>query len=201
MTMNGTAILKNDAMMGVIRAARKSFAPERSAEFESSTAPGVFVVGDGAGVAGAVVAVEEGRVAGLAVARLQGRLSSDEARSRQEISKGRLKRLHAFRVAMDEVYRPPDVLAALAEPDTVLCRCEDVTRAQVDSAIVDGAREAAQVKLWTRAGMGPCQGRMCHPSIVTALARATGKTIAEIGPYGVRAPIKPLDVETLLRIE
>ena len=179
---------------------RKSFTPERSDEFET-TERGVFVVGDGAGVAGAVVAVEEGRVAGLAVARLVGRLSSDEARSRQEISWRRLKRLHAFRVAMDEVYRLPDVLAALAGPDTVLCRCEDVTVAQVDSAIADGAREAAQVKLWTRAGMGPCQGRMCHPSIVIALSRATGKTIAEVGPYGVRAPIKPLDVETLLRIE
>lgn len=181
-------------------AARKSFTPERSDEFETSV-PGVFVVGDGAGVAGAVVAVEEGRVAGLAVARLSGRLSSDEARSRQGSSWRRLKRLHAFRVAMDEVYRPPDVLETLAGPDTVLCRCEDVTLAQVESAIGDGAREAAQVKLWTRAGMGPCQGRMCHASIVCALSLATGKSIAEVGPYGVRAPIKPLDVEALLRIE
>jgi len=181
-------------------AGRMAFTPERREEFET-TVPGVFVVGDGAGVAGAVVAVEEGRVAGLAVARLQGRLSADEAQSRQAVSWGRLKRLHAFRVAMDEVYRPPDVLQALATPDTVLCRCEDVTLAQVDSAIADGAREAAQVKLWTRAGMGPCQGRMCHPSIVAALCRGTAKGPAEVGPYGVRAPIKPLDVETLLRLE
>jgi len=181
-------------------AVRQSFTPERSDEFET-TEPGIFAIGDGAGVAGAVVAVEEGRLSGLAVARLSGRLSSDEARSRQEIPRRRLKRLHAFRAAMDEVYRPPDVLGTLAGPDTVLCRCEDVTLAQVDSAIADGAREAAQIKLWTRAGMGPCQGRMCHSSIVTALCRATGKAIADAGPYGVRAPIKPLDVETLLRIE
>jgi NADPH-dependent 2,4-dienoyl-CoA reductase/sulfur reductase-like enzyme len=181
-------------------AVRKSFTPDRSDEFETSQA-GVFAIGDGAGVAGAVVAAEEGRVAGVAVARRQGRLSADEARSRQEASRRRLKRLHSFRIAMDEVYRPPDVLAALAEPDTVLCRCEDVTSAQVDSAVADGACEAAQVKLWTRAGMGPCQGRMCHLSIVSALSRATGKTIAQIGPYGVRAPVKPLDVRTLLRME
>ncbi len=181
-------------------AVRKSFTPDRSDEFETSL-PGVFAVGDGAGVAGAVVAAEEGRVAGVAVARLQGRLSLDDARSRQEISRRRLKQLHAFRVAMDAVYRAPDVLADLAGLDTVLCRCEDVTLAQVDSAVADGACEAAQVKLWTRAGMGPCQGRMCHPSIVSALSRATGKPIAQIGPYGVRAPIKPLDVEMLLRIE
>ena len=181
-------------------AARKSFIPERSDDFET-TVPGVFVIGDGAGVAGAVVAIEEGRVAGLAVARQQGRLSSDDARTRRQAFGRRLERLHAFRVAMDEVYRPPDALADLAAPDTVLCRCEDVTLAQVDSAITDGAREAAQVKLWTRAGMGPCQGRMCHASIISALCRATSKTIAEVGPYGVRAPIKPLDVETLLRME
>lgn len=179
---------------------RKSFTPDRSDAFETSR-PGVFAVGDGAGVAGAVVAVEEGRVAGLAVARLSGRLSSDEARFRQEIPRRRLRRLQAFRTAMDTVYRPPDVLGTLAAPDTVLCRCEDVTLAQVDSAIADGAREAAQVKLWTRAGMGSCQGRSCHTSVATALSRATGKTLAEVGSYGVRAPIKPLDVEALLRME
>ena len=181
-------------------AVRKSLTPDRSDEFETSQS-GVFAVGDGAGVAGAVVAAEEGRVAGLAVAHLQGRLSLDEARSRQAAARRRLKRLHAFRAAMDDVYRAPDVLATLAGSETVLCRCEDVTLAQVEAAITDGACEAAQVKLWTRAGMGPCQGRMCHASVVSALSRATGKTIGQIGPYGVRAPIRPLEVETLLRIE
>jgi hypothetical protein len=44
----------------------------------------------------------------------------------------------------------------LAAPETVVCRCEDVTYA----ALQDRAswREA---KLHTRCGMGPCQGRVC----------------------------------------
>lgn len=179
---------------------RQSFVPERTEDLETSV-PGVFMAGDGAGVAGAVVAVEEGRLAALAVARALGRLSEDEARSRQETSRGRLAGLGAFRRAMDEVYAPPAILATLAQDDTVVCRCEDVTLADVRSAIADGAREAAQVKLWTRAGMGPCQGRMCHAGVAGALCRSTGRSLKDIGPYSVRAPVKPLDVETLLRID
>ena len=179
---------------------RQSFVPDRTEDLESSV-PGVFIAGDGAGVAGAVVAVEEGRLAALAVARAHGRLSGDETRSRQAAPRRRLARLQAFRTAMDEVYAPPLALAELAQNDTIVCRCEDVTLGDVRSAIADGAREAAQVKLWTRSGMGPCQGRMCHGSIANALCRSTGKSIEDIGAYGVRAPVKPLDVEALLRLD
>jgi NADPH-dependent 2,4-dienoyl-CoA reductase/sulfur reductase-like enzyme len=177
---------------------RRSFVPERSADFET-TVRGVYAVGDGAGVAGAVVAAEEGRVAALAAARALGRLSADETRERQRPALRRLDRLHAFRRAMDEVYRLPPALFELAGEETVVCRCEEVTLRELRAAIDDGARNAAQLKLWTRAGMGPCQGRMCHLPTLEILARATGAAIAENGPYSVRAPVKPLDIEALLR--
>ena len=40
--------------------------------------PGVFVVGDGAGVAGSAVALEEGAMAGLTVAHRLGRIGAQE---------------------------------------------------------------------------------------------------------------------------
>lgn len=42
-----------------------------------------------------------------------------------------------------------------------ICRCEEVTRAQVLKAIAEGCHTVASVKRATRAGMGACQGRTC----------------------------------------
>ena len=47
-------------------------------------------------------------------------------------------------------------LRTLADDDTLICRCEDVTRKR--SAGLPSWRAA---KLQTRCGMGPCQGRVC----------------------------------------
>ena len=50
-------------------------------------------------------------------------------------------------------------LRSLAEADTILCRCEDVT-----FGMVDPGWSARQARLYTRLGMGPCQGRVCGPA-------------------------------------
>ena len=55
-----------------------------------------------------------------------------------------------------------------------MCRCEDVTRGEIDAAIDDGAREVNQVKAWTRCGMGPCQGRSCGDVVGELVARRVG---------------------------
>ncbi|WP_407939526.1 (2Fe-2S)-binding protein [Nocardia terrae] len=53
-----------------------------------------------------------------------------------------------------------------SQPATVICRCEGTTRAELAAAWTrtggDGYRPA---KLATRAGLGPCQGRMCAANI------------------------------------
>jgi len=55
-----------------------------------------------------------------------------------------------------------------------------------------------QVKSFTRAGMGPCQGRMCALTVSEVIADQLGKSMAEIGTYRVRFPIKPLTVGELV---
>ena len=72
----------------------------RDGEFQS-TVPGVYVVGDGAGIAGAVAATVEGRVAGIAVARELGRLPTAEAARRIDGLRARLRRVDRFRRAID----------------------------------------------------------------------------------------------------
>jgi len=170
--------------------------PERDDAFET-TVPGVFAVGDGAGVAGAVVAAEEGRIAGLAVARALGRLTPVEAALRMAPARRRLIRLAAFRAAMDAAYRIRPGLQELATADTIICRCEERTRADLESAIADGARRPDHLKAWTRAGMGPCGGRMCGLSVAHLLARQLGTDMARLGWYRARPPIKPVPIAAL----
>ncbi|MCL2007088.1 MAG: (2Fe-2S)-binding protein [Treponema sp.] len=55
--------------------------------------------------------------------------------------------------------------------DTLVCRCEDITLAEVRKAIADGYTTIDEIKRVTRAGMGPCQGRTCRSLIATELSR------------------------------
>jgi NADPH-dependent 2,4-dienoyl-CoA reductase/sulfur reductase-like enzyme len=176
--------------------AAASWIPDRTDDFETSV-PSVFAVGDGAGVAGAVVAADEGSVAGLAVARALGRIGAAEAEARLAPLRRRLQRLARFRAAMEAAYgRPPRVFDRVT-PETVLCRCEEVRRGEIDEAIGDGARTPGQVKAWTRAGMGPCQGRMCALPIAELLACATNRRVSDLGPPSIRPPIKPVPIASL----
>jgi hypothetical protein len=42
--------------------------------------------------------------------------------------------------------------------------------------------------------MGPCQGRLCAPTVSEIMAEARGVPIAEIGTYRLRPPFKPITV-------
>ena len=48
------------------------------------------------------------------------------------------------------------------DKNTILCRCEDLTREDILKCIQDGYRTIDEIKRVTRAGMGPCQGRTCR---------------------------------------
>ena len=164
---------------------------------QSTTVSGMFVAGEAAGIAGAVVAVEEGRLAGLASARHVGALDDSRFRTLAAPVERRLRRLASFRGVMDEVYRPGPGLVSLIESDTIVCRCEEVSAARVQAAIDDGARLVNDVKTYTRAGMGRCQGRLCAASVAEMIARATGGSAADTGTYTARVPVKPVSFAAL----
>jgi hypothetical protein len=42
--------------------------------------------------------------------------------------------------------------------------------------------------------MGPCQGRLCGPTVSQIIARARGCSMAEVGYFGIRPPVKPVTV-------
>jgi bacterioferritin-associated ferredoxin len=81
--------------------------------------------------------------------------------------------------------------------ETVVCRCEDVTRAEIEETLEAGAFEVNQLKSWTRCGMGPCQGRMCGDAAARLVAARVGGREAA-GVWTARVPIRPVPMEFLI---
>ncbi|HTI02316.1 MAG TPA: NAD(P)/FAD-dependent oxidoreductase [Acidisoma sp.] len=176
-------------------ALRGGWVPTLDAEYRSSV-PGLYVAGDGAGLAGAAAAACDGRLAGLVAARDLGALSQQAYETAAAPLRRSAARARRFGTAMARLMalRPAQVEAI--PPETVLCRCEDVTRADITAAAAEGARTLNQLKAWTRCGMGPCQGRICGDVIGAALA-AEGCSREQAGYFTGRTPFRPLPLDQL----
>jgi D-hydroxyproline dehydrogenase subunit alpha len=143
-----------------------------------TSVPGVYVAGEAAGIGGAELATVEGEIAGRAAAGAPA-------------SSARLDKPAHFARILADLFDPRPGLAALATPDTVLCRCEDVTAGEVDAAVAAGARTPAELKIVTRCGQGPCQGRVCERLVAARLPAG--------GRYSSRAPVAPVPLAVLMR--
>lgn len=176
-----------------------SWVPERDSQMQTSV-PGIFAAGDGAGVAGALVAEAEGRVAGISAAEQVGALSAAEAARRRSKPLRRLRSLSRLRRVLDEISRPRVGLGELATDDTLVCRCEEVTLSEVRAATATGARNLQAVKLLTRLGMGPCQGRNCAPAMTSFLCHTYDLSPDSVGRINFRPPSKPVTFEALAKL-
>jgi len=85
--------------------------------------------------------------------------------------------------------------------DEMICRCEEVTRAEIVQAIREGARTLNEIKRRTRAGMGLCQGKTCARLVQRILAEETGRPIAEVMPATYRPPVRPVRLDVLASLE
>jgi NAD(P)H-nitrite reductase large subunit len=92
-----------------------------------------------------------------------------------------------------------DALARLADDTTIICRCEGITTAQLDTAFADNPHlgTADAVKLLTRVGMGPCQGRSCAITVSHLLAASAHRSVEEVGAFTARPPVKPVTLQAL----
>src|SRR5690606_7321256 len=93
---------------------------------------------------------------------------------------------------------PSAALARAVPPDTLLCRCEDVSYEAVNACLADEVAPNA-IKLATRVGMGPCQGRSCEVSLLRAIATRTGRPVDDIAGSTARFPARPTRIGDLLR--
>ncbi len=70
-----------------------------------------------------------------------------------------------------------------------ICRCEEVTREDIEKAIADGATTLAGIKKRTHAGMGLCQGRTCS-KLITRILAEHGIKPADVYPQTSRPPVR-----------
>ena len=83
------------------------------------------------------------------------------------------------------------------DEDKHICRCEEVTEKEIRQAIQAGARSVAEIKRWTRAGMGICQGRSCRRLVERILVEELGLTPADMELSTIRAPLRPISISSL----
>ena len=120
-------------------------------EFQQTSATGVFCAGEATGIGGLELSLVEGEIAGLA--------ASGRHTAARTLFNERDKQ-RKFAQALNRTFELRNELRSLVQPETIVCRCEDVTFDQLTSS--DSWRAA---KLHTRCGMGPCQGRICGAAV------------------------------------
>lgn len=79
----------------------------------------------------------------------------------------------------------------------VLCRCEDMTLADLEHSVSRGYRDIEEVKRYTGFGTGPCQGKECLAVVALQLARITKQPPAAIPPFTSRPPLAPTPIRLL----
>ena len=82
-----------------------------------------------------------------------------------------------------------------------ICRCEEITEADILAAIAEGAVGVNDVKRRTRAGMGVCQGIFCVPPIAQLIHTHAGIPLAEIVPMTARPPVRLVPLGRLADME
>lgn len=167
--------------------------------FGASSNPAIFIAGDGAAIGGARAAMLSGRLAAIGIAKAAGKLSAEAAQAAAAPLQHSLAKARHFRNFIDAFYPPTEMPIS----DTALvCRCEEVTAGHIRQISKGRPHlDPDGIKIATRAGMGPCQGRQCGLSLTKLIAEVHGGKPEEIGFLRVRPPLKPLTVGELASLE
>jgi len=81
--------------------------------------------------------------------------------------------------------------------DVIICRCEEVSLAELEETAQKYNCSARELKLRTRAGMGFCGGRTCRPAVDKVLTSITNEDPTDAIPLKVAPPVRPLSLYDL----
>lgn len=171
---------------------------------QRSTVPDVYVAGEATGVGGAMLAVQEGELAALAVATDRDRPTSTASARRSARLQRAIRRSRAFARSMHLAHPIPTHWAEWLTHDTVVCRCEEVSYGELRQARdVLGAHDARTVKLMARPGMGWCQGRVCGFATAKLAAADSGRelTAEDLRPMAKKPLCAPVSLGELANLD
>ena len=159
-------------------------------DWQQSSEPHVHLAGDMGGIRGGEAAMLSGQIAAVSMLVQRDVLTAEEALHLRERYLAKLKSVVRFRAAVDRYTERGAGQTTLPAADTVICRCENATRADIDRALSQGVQDMASLKMRTRVSMGDCQGRMCVGYCSDRLREATGRQ--DVGWLRPRFPIEPI---------
>lgn len=172
----GFGLVPNVALAKALGCALDSHGAIRVDDSQRTSVHGVLAAGECTGVGGMELAWVEGALAAYAALGIDDARVATERRSRE--------RWRRFGARVAAAFEPGDEARRLPSPDTLICRCEDVSIGAL--ATHANWRDA---KLHTRCGMGPCQGRVCG-------AAASAYFGWDVG--APREPFSPARIDTLI---
>ncbi|HXG65602.1 MAG TPA: FAD/NAD(P)-binding oxidoreductase [Blastocatellia bacterium] len=143
-------------------------------DYQKTSVADVYCAGEATGIGGLELALIEGRIAGYA--------ATDKQKEAEKLFDARRK-ARRFASLLNRAFALRDELKALPQPDTIVCRCEDVTFGQLQAY-----RSWREAKLQARCGMGPCQGRICGAAVEFLFGWQA---------QSVRPPVFPVRLECL----
>jgi NADPH-dependent 2,4-dienoyl-CoA reductase/sulfur reductase-like enzyme len=158
----------------------------------------VYAVGDCTGLGGAPAAEAEGIIAGVAVVRSLGLAPAAGEERNAGHARAQLRRHRRFQTGLWELFQAPRLLTELASPETIICRCEELTRAEIESGFDQDTQSIGAAKRATRAGMGRCQGRYCGPVLAALAAARQGVPLDEAAHWAPRPPVKPIAIADIV---
>lgn len=79
----------------------------------------------------------------------------------------------------------------------IVCRCEEVSLAELLETASTYQCNARELKLRTRAGMGCCGGRTCRSLVDRVIERVSGQAPAHSVPLGYQPPVRPISFDML----
>ncbi len=170
-------------------------------DMQSSRA-GVFVAGELTGIGGSGIALLQGKIAGWSAAARLGRVQREEALRQTTQTRAALQQQQPFADVLNRMFALRPGRHAWLTPETILCRCEEVTVGKVQEAVREAqAADARSIKLLTRCGMGLCQGRVCGHLVTGLVAELAGRDPALVGTFTTRPIARPLPLGQLMQMD
>lgn len=155
---------------------------------------GIYLAGDAGYVHGGDASILKGTLSGIDAARRLGVVTEKEARYRSSKPLRQLRTMRIARGFLRYVFAPhPEIFNVPDE--TMVCRCECVTAGDIRKAVQEGHTDVNEVKLYTRCGMGQCQGRMCGPALAEITAAELSRSPKQAGTLNIQQPFRPVSLE------
>lgn len=132
---------------------------------QRSSVENIWIAGEATGIGGADLALAEGEIA--ARSALNGSIPFS--------LKFKRLRLQLFATALQRSYPVGNGWQGWIREETKICRCEEVSHGEICQSVTElSAQDSRTSKLFTRAGMGLCQGRVCSRNVSEIIAKESG---------------------------